>query len=133
MGRCQAGEIGRGNITGRYIVISFDSQVSDIDICVRQPGLRSTICGEMVCELCVKDGRRMGQIVKLIYAANPAALKSGMAMPLLVLKLFIAWCEWKKVDPAVAEEARAMLARWRETDAVDQSEVAVREGGDQGG
>lgn len=75
----------------------------------------------------------MGQIVKLIYAANPAALKSGMAMPLLVLKLFIAWCEWKKVDPAVAEEARAMLARWRETDAVDQSEVAVREGGDQGG
>lgn len=82
----------------------------------------------MVCNLCVKDGLRTGEIVKLIYRANQAARGSGLATPLLLLKLFIAWGEAKKIDETILNEAREMFAAWREADATDQSEVAARAG-----
>jgi hypothetical protein len=97
--------------------------------CCRAGGkLGGIVQGEMVCDLCVKDGCRIREIVKLIYRANPKARGSGLASPLLLLKLFIGWCEAKQVEGDFLDEAREMFAAWRTADATDQSEVAAREG-----
>jgi hypothetical protein len=95
----------------------------------------------MVCDLCVKDGRRTRAIVKLIYEALPKASASGKPHPILLTELFIGWAKLK-ADLAerdgdaktmnrmegLVTKAREMLAAWRDADAVDQSEVAARTG-----
>lgn len=97
--------------------------------CCRAGGkLGGVVQGEMVCDLCVKDGRRIQEIVKLIYRANPTARESGLASPLLLLKLFIGWCEAKKIADEILNDARDLFAAWRTADDSDQSEVAARAG-----
>lgn len=91
-----------------------------------------SIGGELVCTLCVKDGLRLRQVLLLLYRANPAAPRSGLALPFLVLKLFIGWGETKGIADDILADARLMLEAWRKTDADDQSEVAAREDGNRG-
>lgn len=99
--------------------------------CCRSGGkLGGQVQGQVVCDLCVKDGLRMRQVVGLLYDANPSAKGSGLPHPNLFLKLLIGWCELKKFSghEEVVTRAREMLEAWRKVDAEDELEALVKEG-----